>query len=1085
MNDPVRYTLGLDLGSSSIGWAAVDEREGWVLGSGVRIFPEGVERDKQGGEVSRNQQRRIARSMRRQIARRGRRKRMLRHALVKSGLLPDMARLPADDPRRVAWEHQQFQQTEPYNLRRRALTERLELHEIGRVLLHLCQRRGFLSNRKADRARKKENSDLLKEISDLEAKLGDRTLGQYLAELQASDPQARLRGAHTRRDMYEREFDATWASQQRYHPDLLTEQLKYGTVGRQTYPHESISLGRADPLERYGLHGILFYQRPIKPPPKSVVGRCELEPKQRRCPRADRLAQRCRLLQEVNNLRLLDTSRDEERPLQTEERDLLLRLLARVKEKSFDDIRKEFCRKLSVPETIRFNLERGERRKLLGMPTDAILSHKKLFGKGWHDRPEEEKDRIVRTLIEEADDTTILQQATNEWGLDQAAAEALLDVDLPEGYASFSRLALEKLRPPLERGLLLMTRDGTPSALSEAGYLRPDQRAVNQKDFLPPPPPITNPLVRQALHEVRKVVNAILRKFGRPGRIHIELAREVKGTAADRARRSAEMRDRERARDTAADRIREAGIKVTRDAIDRYLLWEEQRRECVYSGRSISQAQLFGGEVDFDHILPRERSLDNSLMNRVVCFRSENADKKDRTPWEWLAETNPEKYEAVLQRSRSLLYPKAQRFRQQHVILDDFVDRQLRDTAYITSQVEAYVKCLGAEVLCSKGQHTAELRRHWGLETVLRGLPDSPAWREEAGVPAGKKDRADHRHHAIDAIVIALTDRSRLQKLAALFKNQRAGHTGEILPGPWPNFRDAAVEAVKAINVSHRVQRKVRGALHEKTIYGPTAKPWRQRAGERRWAKGWVEDPCRFVCRKPLEELTLAEVENIRDERVRELVIERLARHGITPGRKKCTPKGVTEEAEEGKSTVGRRIPAEVWNEPLMLTPRGGQPSERTAVIKTVRLLKREGTIQPIRKGTAYVKPGSLHHFCLFEYRDERGRTKREAVFVSTLEAARRKRHGEPIVQRTLATRPNARFLISLSQGEMVLGSFKGQEQLVRFVTAASTQGQLYFVPHTDARPSKERTKYAVKANTLAGRKVTVDMLGRIRWAND
>ncbi len=732
---------------------------------------------------------------RRQVARRARRKRLLRHALVDASLLPEVARLAADDPQRIAWEGEQFQQEDPYSLRRRALieNERLEPYEIGRVLMHLNQRRGFLSNRKTDRAKKEEKSEILGEISTLAAELGERTLGQYLADAQSRDPQARLRGRHTKRDMYQQEFEAIWSAQQRHHPTLLTEQLKYGSSGRQTYPREPGLPNSASPLERYGIHGIIFFQRPMYWP-KSVVGQCELEPKQRRCPRADRLAQRCRLLQEVNNLRLLDTSSAEERALRPEERELLIRLMERAKEKKFDDIRKEFCRRLSIPETIRFNLERGDRKKLWGMPTDAILSRKDLFGKAWHDREEEEKDRIVRVLIEEENEAIILQRATTEWGLDQAAAAALLKVDFPAGYASFSRVALEKLRPHLERGLPLMTRDETPSALSEAGYLRPDQRVVNQKDFLPPPPPITNPLVRQALHEVRRLVNAIVREYGRPARIHLEFAREVKGTAKDRERRSKEMRDRKEVKDAAAEEIRRLGVKITRDAIDRYLLWEEQGQKCIYSGRVISQAHLFGGEIDVDHILPRS-SLDNSFLNRVVCFRTENSAKRDRTPHEWLAAADPAKYEAVLQRTQCLPYPKAQRFRLEHFTLDDFLARQFVDTTYITTQVHEYVRCLGADVVCTKGIHTADLRHHWGLDRVLRA--------DERDI----KNRDDHRHHAVDAIVIALTDRSRLQQLAALYRRGRP--EDEALPEPWPGFRAAVEQAVKGINVSHRVQRKV------------------------------------------------------------------------------------------------------------------------------------------------------------------------------------------------------------------------------------------------------------------------------------
>ena len=638
MNNLSRYTLGLDLGSNSIGWALVDEAGKQIIAAGVRVFPEGVERDKQGGEVSKNEQRRIARGMRRQVARRSRRKRLLRHALVKAGLLPEVALLPADDPQRVAWEREQFQQEDPYSLRRRS-TDRLESHEIGRVLMHLNQRRGFLSNRKADRARKEEQSAILGEISTLAAELGERTLGEYLADLQAHDPQARVRGRHTRRNMYEREFEAIWTVQQRHHPALLTEQLKYGSVGRQNYPCEP-GLPRSDePLQRYGLHGILFFQRPMYWP-KSVVGQCELEPKQRRCPCADRLAQRCRMLQEVNNLRLLDTSSAEERPLGPEEREVLLRFLERSKEKSFDDIRREFRRRLSLPETILFNLERGDRKKLSGMPTDVLLAHKGLFGKNWHNRPDDEKDRIVRWLIED-EEAVILDKATTVWGAQSRDRRTVARRGSACGTCEFQpRRSGEATAPlgtrPAADGARRYPLRSFGSRLSKTGSADRQSEGVsaataaNHQSARPPS------LARSA-----ELVNAILHEYGRPAHIHIELAREIKGTALDRARRSKEMRAREQTREDAAEEIRQMGVKVTHDAIDRYLLWQEQRRECIYSGRAISQTQLFGGEIDVDHILPRQRSLDNSLMNRVVCFRSENAAKRDQTPHEWLAAVIP------------------------------------------------------------------------------------------------------------------------------------------------------------------------------------------------------------------------------------------------------------------------------------------------------------------------------------------------------------------------------------------------------------------------------------------------------------
>lgn len=1021
MTQPREETvLGLDLGSNSIGWALLDEQNHRVVNAGVRIFPEGVDRDKQGGELSKNESRRIARGMRRQIRRRASRKRRLREALILAGLFP------ADEP-----SQRMILELNPYLLRAKALDAKLTPHEIGRVLIHLNQRRGFLSNKKADRDKKKEASQMLAEISELAKRIqdaGHRTLGEHFAQAIEADPLARVRGLHTRRDMFLAEFEAIWTTQQKHHPQLLTDELKLGKSGAGPYPRKSItsSGGASGQLAEFGLFGLIFFQRPIYWP-KSVIGQCELDPKQKRCPRADRAAQRFRVLQEVNNLRVI-AGDGEIQELSPEQRQKLLKLLAENKEVKFDEMRK----KLGLLESHGFNLEEGKRTKLLGMATDALLAHKSLFGKQWHERPEDEKNGIVRSLIHD-DEETFLRRAEEEWHFEREFAERLTDVPLPEGYSSYGRETLERLLPFMEQGLPLMTRDSQPCAIREAGFLPPWDRPIKRGNFLPEPPNITNPLVRQALYEVRKLINAIIREHGKPMAIHIELAREVKGTESRRRERTDAMRSREARRDNARKMIEQHGEKATHNKINRYLLWEEQEKVCIYSGKSISVHQLLGGEVDVDHILPYPRSLDDSLMNKVVCFRSENSEKANQTVYEWLAGTNPTKYEQVLQRAARLPIDirnrKRPRFSQKSCELEQFINRQLTDTAYITSAVVDYIKCLGVDVLGSKGQLTAELRYQWGLHDILR----------DDGVDS--KSRDDHRHHAVDAIVIALTNRSRLQQLAK-------SRGDKELPRPWPSFRDDAASAIDAINVSHRVRRKVAGALHEETIYGPTPK-----TGE-------------FVVRKPLETLTAAMIDDIRDPEVKRLVVERLKKFDIEPG---------------SKQTIGK----EVWKEPLFMVRKPGRSSSNAAAIKKVRLIRRDETIRPLHAGGQYVKPGSNHHVCIFEYQDAKGKTKRESVWVSMLEAIRRIRDGEQIIQRTHPNRPAAKFVMSISRGELFLANFKGVERLVWFKTGASTSGQMYFVEHTDARPDAQVAKYSAMPNSFNARKVTVDLIGRIRRAND
>lgn len=152
----------------------------------------------------------------------------------------------------------------------------------------------------------------------------------------------------------------------------------------------------------------------------------------------------------------------------------------------------------------------------------------------------------------------------------------------------------------------------------------------------------------------------------------------------------------------------------------------------------------------------------------------------------------------MLRVAKRLPYGKQRKFQQKEVELDHFVERQLRDTAYINRLVTQYLRCLGVTIVCPRGQMTAELRHWWGLNTIL-----DPEGR-------GKKNRADHRHHAIDAIIITLTDSKRLHALA----NAR----GRNMPTPWVGFRQNAERAVLGINVSHRSVRRLHGALHEATI---------------------------------------------------------------------------------------------------------------------------------------------------------------------------------------------------------------------------------------------------------------------------
>lgn len=1070
-----RVTLGLDLGPNSIGWALIDTQDSKIVDLGVRVFPEGVDNFDTSKEVSPSEARRIARGMRRQTARRARRKRKLRDALIANGMFPD-------DP----VEQERVLQHNPYALRARALDDKLSLHEIGRIFLHLAQRRGYLSNSKRE-ARKTEGKIVLSEINVTASQIkaeGCRTLGEFLArryesfdhsqrELEDVLPNikkeelketGRVRNRHLYRTMYEAEFAAIWEKQATFYPELLTEKLQFGSVGRRKYPTKPCAkTDSQSDIELFGIHGLLFFHRSLRPVPKEIIGLCELEPKQRRCPRADRTAQRFRLLQEVNNLRYIDPDIHQERGLDDEQRAMLLPYMATREKATFDDIRK----KLGFLETVRFNLERGKRPSIKGSVTDWMMA--KAVGKKWHDRPDAEKNLIVCMLLDDLrDEDAVADHLTSELSFTDEQADAALSIDFPAGYVHLSLKAIERLLPHMERGLVYQAEDESNSAVHAAGYTRRDELQRRLFDKLPDPArtrdagigDIANPMVKRALVELKKVVNAIIGEYGKPDAIHVEMARSVRMGPQARSEYNTRIRERESERDAAKDALREHGMGFGAGGrnILKVLLWEEQDHECVYCGKSISQDQLFGSEVDLDHILPYSRALDDSQVNKVVCHRRCNREKGQRTPYEWLADAHPDRYERICQQAGSLMrrnllpYAKYRRFLQKELELDTFIARQLVDTGYIAKVTAEYLRCLFEQdrhVLGVKGQLTAELRHQWGLTTILAELPDSPAWQSQSDLRPGEKNRADHRHHAIDAVVVALTDRSRLQKLSRIAKQGGMRETGEVLDDPWDDFRDELIRKIGAVNVSRRVQRKARGKLHEDTIYGPT------------------EEPYRWVSRKPVDALSPNEIEKIRDGGIRRIIIDRLKDRGVEFGH-------------------GVKVENKIWKLALTdLRMPSGVP------IKRVRVCKPDRTIQPIRKGSstaAFVKPGENHHACIFE-RNADGKSIRDAEYCTLLEASRRLNNREPIVCRSHSRHTDARFLMSLCKGDMVLAETDGHERLMVVRKFGSTQNRIHLVDATDARRSSAKKDIALSPNSLIGsykaRKVTVDPLGRIRWAND
>jgi CRISPR-associated endonuclease Csn1 len=909
----------------------------------------------------------------------------------------------------------EFLAIEPYNVRARGLDEQLTLHEFGRALVHMNQRRGFKSNRKSDK--KKDDGVVAQKTGELQKLIEDkecRTLGEYLAQLDPAEE--RIRGRYILRSMVEHEFDLLWAEQAKHHEELT------------------------DDLKKKIRDGIIFFQRPLKSV-AHLIGPCSLEPDKRRAKKESLEFQHYRILEQVNRISLIDEdgvftpfsrlSVEDFEPDVIEMRDKLIKELFTREDLKFDRMRKV----LNLPETTRINLEMDGDSKLKGNTTTTKLA--RIFGKAWHKLPDEEKEKYLQTLSIAEDHDWLVQHAMDKWGLSEEKAEKLSAVSLEPGYAHYSIKAIRKLIPHLEQGLSLA------EAKAAAGY-EPSQGDLDFTTFMEN---LRNPIVKQTLHELSGLMHALVEVYGAPESIRVELARDLKASAKRRDEMLWENRERKKANDDVRQRLEEMRIRPTGDAVLRYKLWDECKGVCPYTGTQISIKDLFSDSPTYqvEHIIPYPRSLDDSFMNKTLCHIRENQRKGNQTPYELYGGT--EQYEEVKARAKRLPFGKYKRFLQKELD-DNFISRQLNDTAYISRMARQLLEGMGYQVGVSKGQAAATLRRLWGLNSLL-GDPTT----------AEVKSRDDHRHHAIDAAVVAATTQGTLQALSTYNKYGRDPRK-ERFPEPWEGFRHALAPHVSGLLVSHRVSKRARGQLHNESLYGVTG--LKDKSGKPLYA-----------IRKPIETLTAPMVGRIADPVVQDVVKGHLRALGVEP---------------EGKFT----LPKDAFKGVELRMPSG-------VAIKKVRLHESSSNMYVLpSSGKTGVEPGGNHHMVIFSYTNANGQRMQGGTVCALIEAAGRKSKGQPIIQRDLGD--NREFMFSLAINELVVVYNEKPEEIdwndkaalgerlyrVQMISA----NQLVFRHHTvsivkDEDGNKGIGRLIRNPSTLKAFKVRIDRIGRIFVAND
>ena len=845
-----KHVLGLDLGVGSIGWCLIaldaqgDPAE--ILGMGSRVVPlTNLGDDKafsKGKAFTANQKRTARRTMRRGFARYQLRRYRLRRELEKVGMLPDAALIQL--PLLELWE-----------LRERAATagERLTLPELGRVLCHINQKRGY-RHVKSDAAaivgdegekKKDSNSAYLAGIRANDEKLQNehKTVGQYFAEQlrqnQSESPTGgisyRIKDQIFSRQRYIDEYNQIMAAQRVHYPDVLTD--------------EFIRMLRDE---------VIFMQRPLKSC-KHLVSLCEFEKQERVmrvqqddgkggqqlierrvkfgpkvAPKSSPLFQLCRIYEAVNNIRLTRPD-GSPRDITPEERAKIVAHLQSSASLSFAALKKLLKEKALIADqlTSKSGLKGNTTRvalatalqpypqyhHLLDMELETRMMTVQLTDEETGEVTEREvavvTDSYVRQplyrlwhilySIEERDAmrrALITQLSMKEEDLDGGLLDQLYRLDFVKpGYGNKSAKFICKLLPQLQQGL------GYSEACAAVGYRHsnsPTSEEITERTLLEKIPllqrnELRQPLVEKILNQMINLVNALKAEYG-IDEVRVELARELKMSREERERMARNNKDREERNKEVAAKIRECGLYPTKSRIRKYRLWEEAGRQCLYCGRSIDEKQcLNGDDMEVEHIIPKSVLYDDSYGNKTCACRRCNKEKGNRTALEYIRAKGweAEYMERINERlkEKKISYSKYQRLRWlKEDIPSDFLERQLRLTQYISRQAMAILQQGIRRVSASEGGVTARLRSLWGYDDILHTLNldryDSMGETERVsreGETTEKlriKDwskRKDHRHHAIDALVVASTRQGYIQRLNRVSsESEREAMSGEI-----------------------------------------------------------------------------------------------------------------------------------------------------------------------------------------------------------------------------------------------------------------------------------------------------------------
>jgi len=778
------YSLGLDIGTTSIGFAIVDMDNGKIIESNSIIFEEKETEPHKNKTLIRRQ----SRAKRRLIKRRRQRKYNLRKLLFRYGFVcKDFVNNPKEYIKNNPVDNL-------FYLRYKAAKELISDYELSRILYSFGSRRGYsdrydIDTGEKDKAKEKgaikqsinTNQDILKQYN---------TFGEMMWSLHpekcrnSNDDYSQLA---TMQDI-KKEIKYILQKQKSLGNKKINDAFINEILSEKHYQDDSVSL---------------FYQRPLKEISKQV-GLCAYQHHKgyKRASKATYTFLEYIFLEKLHNTKIY--YRDKECSLFSVINDFEVALEKFIKKDgkyNITFIKSLFNKKDLKNITIKLDKNDEKENKILGKDACLLINTIKEFDK---DLSIDNIDEIA-TVLSIYQDKEQKAQQLNKLSISLSPAEIskLSELD----FKGFGKLSIETMRSMIP----LMKNGSTPyEAKKECGFtlitntqninflppLNCDERYIKEvltkkvpsldvENFIPFYDAIGNPVVNRVVSVLRKVINQIIKDYGVPEQIIIEMAKGY-NSKKEKQHINKIQRQLEKQKEQIEKELKEKDIKGNDKNIRRYQYWKEQNGYCLYSGKPISFADLFSKKIETEHVLPQSKVFIDSQKNKIVVFAKENQNKSNSYHYDYLKREG--RWDNFVEMVKKLEEEgKMPSNKAEWLLSEDFSnvtkESYMNDTRYATRLIRSYLEYylypasdihrtgFRRQVFTINGKATAFFRKHWGLQ------------KEDE-----KKNRDNHYHHAIDAIVLASITPKMINDISTFFRAKEQGKKVSF-PMPYSNFR--------------------------------------------------------------------------------------------------------------------------------------------------------------------------------------------------------------------------------------------------------------------------------------------------------